>query len=350
MKPSPLLVRQLPGLEKLVQDEENSEALGIDFAPELPPRRRKAREETPELHKAIAAERDNLLDAGRRALDKIENDGFDADLLPDEHDGAEAIVLLQGRPAILVQEGRFFPPPANWSVLEGARAAIEDNLKRVGRIEVTGHPEFEWLGTGFLVAPDVIMTNRHVAKEFCERARSRWSFGAGMTAHIDYVEEFGAVEGSEYEFTKVIGVHDTIDMALFKVELKSTTGAAAPAPLAIASKPPATADGHQVYTVGYPAWDGRRNDPGWMRKIFSDIFDVKRLQPGEIMRLLDGAPQFLHDCSTLGGNSGSAVFDLETHQVIGLHFQGRYLEGNWAVALWQIMGDPLIKKAKLNFV
>jgi V8-like Glu-specific endopeptidase len=57
-----------------------------------------------------------------------------------------------------------------------------------------------------------------------------------------------------------------------------------------------------------------------------------------------------HDSSTLGGNSGSCVVDLETHQVIGLHFRGKYLESNTAVVLSKLINDPLVKKAKLPFV
>ena len=38
-----------------------------------------------------------------------------------------------------------------------------------------------------------------------------------------------------------------------------------------------------------------------------------------------------HDSSTLGGNSGSALIDVATGRVVGLHFAGRYLEANYAV-------------------
>jgi hypothetical protein len=107
--------------------------------------------------------------------------------------------------------------------------------------------------------------------------------------------------------------------------------------------------GRQVYAVGYPAWDGRRNDPEHMQRIFTNVFNVKRLQPGEIIESLDTQSLFTHDCSTLGGNSGSCVVDLESHQVIGLHFGGRYLQANYAVALWNLVEDPLLLKAKVQF-
>ena len=42
--------------------------------------------------------------------------------------------------------------------------------------------------------------------------------------------------------------------------------------------------------------------------------------------------------------------DLETHQVIGLHFGGRFAVGNYAVPLWMLAGDPLLREGELNFV
>jgi hypothetical protein len=51
----------------------------------------------------------------------------------------------------------------------------------------------------------------------------------------------------------------------------------------------------------------------------------------------------------LGGNSGSCVVDLETNQVIGLHFAGQYMQYNEAVALWRLADDPLLGRAGVNF-
>jgi len=38
-----------------------------------------------------------------------------------------------------------------------------------------------------------------------------------------------------------------------------------------------------------------------------------------------------HNCTTLGGNSGSVVFDLNSGQALGLHFSGSFLVTNYAV-------------------
>jgi V8-like Glu-specific endopeptidase len=305
-----------------------------------------------EIDTAIHSTRERYLDAGKRAVKKIRADGEKADLGVDEKRGLEAIILLEGRPAILIQNGKFFPPPNGWEILEQMRPAIEKNFLSVGRIEVTGHPGgLDWIGTGFLVAKDVIITNRHVAKEFCRMKNAKqWELEPGMTARIDYNEELNATAPAEFAIKSVIGVHDTYDLALFKVALKSSKKANAPTPLPVASAIAKAKKGRKVYVVGYPAADSRRNDFNEMSRIFSNIYNVKRFQPGEIMKLSPTKPLFEHDCSTLGGNSGSAVIDLETNQVIGLHFQGSYLESNSAIALWKLKDDLLLKKAGVNFV
>jgi hypothetical protein len=118
----------------------------------------------------------------------------------------------------------------------------------------------------------------------------------------------------------------------------------------VAADAPASLPGRPVYVVGYPAWDGRRNEPESMRRIFMDVYNVKRLQPGAATEFTPGGLVMKHDCSTLGGNSGSPVFDLTDHRVLGLHFGGRYRLGNFAVPLWELVEDPLLARAEVNWV
>lgn len=352
MKPPDKLTRLLPNLDTLAEDLETPERI---VAQAMPPEANKdvalfaATTAIPAPNDPFGEARRQVLEHGRRAVEKLRQQD-DPDLSEEELFGLEAIVLLQGRPAILIQEGHFFPPPNEWQILEQMRGVVEKTCHSVGRIEVTGHPSLEWIGTGFLVGEDVIMTNRHVAQEFAHLGqRRKWGFEPGMAARIDFVEELGGANSLEYAITEIVGIHETFDLALLRLEPKANEGAFTPEPMTIASKAPTKGVGHKVYAVGYPAWDGRRNDPVEMVRIFSNIFNVKRLSPGEIMRIIAEQSLFRHDCSTLGGNSGSCVVDLETNQVIGLHFGGRYLVGNQAVALWQLTGDRLLKKAKVNF-
>lgn len=297
---------------------------------------------------AILQERALRIADGVEAMKKLDL-GRDDEVTPQEQTGLEAIILLTGRPAILIQEGDFMEPPPTWAGLKHIRAEIRTVIERVGRIEVAGNPNFDWLGTGFLAGRDVVVTNRHVAMEFSRSAPAGgWIFRPPMTSSIDFKAELGSGESLEFKVLEIVGIHDEHDLAVLRVE--QVSGAAAlPDPLPVSAAAPATLERRQVYVVGYPAWDGRRNDPEPMRRIFSEIYNVKRLQPGEISGELDGAFEISHDCSTLGGNSGSPVIDLQTHRVLGLHFGGRFMQKNRAVPLWRLQNDPLVKQARLNF-
>jgi flavodoxin len=321
-----------------------------------------AESEMPESHVEGAGPREQLdsvtreiratvLTDGARGLEKVARDP-EADLTPDEQIGVEAIVVVEGRPALFVEGGDFTADlPEEWSVLGGARAAVRESLARVGRIEVEGHPDLDWVGTAFLVAPDTVMTNRHVAREFSRRDGDTWTFMRGRSAGWDILEERGRPDQMQFTVTELIGVHDAddVDLALLRVE-SPDGGPSLPAPLQLAGTAPGDVVGRRVYVVGYPAWDGRRNEPDDMRRIFADIYNVKRLQPGTVTVSGDPDKLLRHDCSTLGGNSGSPVIDLETHQVLGLHFGGRYRVGNHAVPMWRLADDDLVRPAQLNFV
>ncbi|UYB44158.1 serine protease [Streptomyces sp. Je 1-4] len=295
-------------------------------------------------------ERTRVLSAGVSGLEKLAEGRAD-EIDDDESFGMEAIVLLEGRPAILVQNHDFAPQQGDWAVLDGHRAAIRASLSRVGRVELSGHLSLDWLGTAFLVGPDVVMTNRHVAAEFARGDSTGWTFQQGIGARLDMGEEYGgeAVGGPAYDVVEVLGIHEDVDLALLRVA-PPAGGGALPAPLAVAADAPADLPGRPVYCVGYPAYDGRRNEPESMRRIFMDIYNVKRLQPGTATELVPDQNVIKHDCSTLGGNSGSPVIDLTDHRVLGLHFGGRYGFGNFAVPLWQLVDDPLLGRAEINFV
>ncbi|HEY0453973.1 serine protease [Actinophytocola sp.] len=294
-------------------------------------------ERLPAIEVASRRALEDFVGPAQNAVEKVARQGPDTHLTAEETVALEAIVLPMARPAILIQDGSFFKPPNPWTDdLERHRATIETVCRSVGRIEVDGHPAIDWVGTGWLAAPGVVMTNRHVANEFATASGAGWTFTSGMTARTDFNEELSAGVPRELKLTEIIGIHAELDLALLACD--SGDGVA---PLPISAAP--TGTGAKVYVVGYPAADSRRNDPDEMQRIFAGIYNVKRLQPGAV-RSLDGR-QFVHDCSTLGGNSGSCVVDLETAQVVGLHFGGRYLKGNYAVALWELADDPLLTSA-----
>ncbi|MFD7571416.1 hypothetical protein ACFV6U_12975 [Streptomyces sp. NPDC059810] len=143
-----------------------------------------------EISRFAREERARVLEAGVSGLEKLATHRED-ELDGDESFGVEAIVLMEGRPAILVQRQDFAPQHDEWAVLDGQRPAIRESLTRVGRVEVSGHPRLDWIGTAFLVGPRAVMTNRHVAVEFARSADGdgRWTFLHGKTARLDPAED-----------------------------------------------------------------------------------------------------------------------------------------------------------------
>jgi hypothetical protein len=316
---------------------------------------------------AVRDERKRLLEAGAQAIDALESQGPDAQLSPQQQSGLEAIVLVVARPAMLMHEGQFGEAPPPWSdILEPFRPGIETTSPRIGRIEVNGLPQVPYGGTGFLVAEDVVMTNCHVAMLFAQTAGdAQWSMKPGVGSSIAFLDEPDVRKPTDplpgFDVRDVIGIHDRLDLALLRVEPQADGGDLGE-PLTVMSADPGPLEGRRIYVLGYPAPDWR-NDQAVQAAIFGDRYYVKRLQPGTIMATpaaasvrfspcssgADPADIVFHDASTLGGNSGSAVIDLDTNQVIGLHFAGSYLEYNQAVALWKLREDPLLAGAGVNF-
>jgi V8-like Glu-specific endopeptidase len=303
----------------------------------------------PDLSGLDPARRDEVLRNGTIGLSKLAEDRPD-ELTEAEVTGLEAIIALEGRPALFIQGGDFFGVPPLWHALNSHRDPIRSSIARVGRVDLAGHDGTDWVGTGFLAGPDAIITNRHVAEVMAASGPDGWRFRPGLSASLDFNHEQGAVEPQSFALTGIVGVHDQCDLAVLAIAPTGGADQGLPGPLAVATAAPGIVTDRPVYVIGYPGWDGTRNDAAEMRRIFSGVYEVKRLQPGLITSRPDGARSFTHDCSTLGGNSGSPVIDLETHQVVGLHFSGGYLAANNAIPLWLLADDELLRAAGVNFV
>jgi hypothetical protein len=316
---------------------------------------------------ALSAERKRLLEVGASALDTLRTEGPDAVLSAEAQLGIEAIVSV-ARPALLMQEGGFGDPPPPWDDILGPfRERIKASSESVGRIGVRGLPQVPYAGTGFMVAKDAVMTNCHVAMVFAQSgSEGDWSLRTGLEPNLDFLEDPDAqrtdpTSHTDVRIEGVIGIHPRLDLALLQVA-PPDGGNGTAKPLTVMSQDPGPLAGRNLYVLGYPAPD-RRNNPMVQRSIFGDQYFVKRLQPGAAMAPPPGAiirvepcsvdtepgDVVFHDASTLGGNSGSCVVDLDTGQVIGLHFGGQYMHYNVAVALWRLVDDPLLARARVNF-
>src|SRR5262247_2347880 len=69
---------------------------------------------------------------------------------------------------------------------------IRDNVTKLVFIDLIG-AQLDWVGTGWLVAENIIVTNRHVAREFAERKGDGFAFKTGlreqMSADVDFLQE-----------------------------------------------------------------------------------------------------------------------------------------------------------------
>jgi len=290
-----------------------------------------------------------LLEAGATALEKVTRGGI-PDLSLEEVVGLECVLLLYGRPALLVQDGRLASVPPFWNLLEDQREDIEMAQRGVGRIELLGHPEYDWAGTGFLVNETTLMTTRQIAELFTEERSGHWQFRPGITAWMDYRSQYRFVSSAGYRVRSVIGCHPQYNLALLEVEPPQINGSS-PVPLALAAEAPPHLEGRPVYMVGYPVRDSRRNEPEIICRIFRDVYNAKRLQPG----MLRGCLQFRevqllqHDCGPLGQSAGSCILDLETHRVLGVQLCSRYLESATAIPAWVLRDDPFLRQAGVTF-
>jgi hypothetical protein len=280
---------------------------------------------------------------------------------PDARLGFETIVQRVGRPVLEIAQDDYIvegPEAAIWeSRLSNAtvRTALRRVIPSVGRIEVDNHPDFTWVGTGWLIADDVVVTNRHVASEFAKRngesSGPAFVFKRGwpdrnvyMTSRIDFRRELRNETPRAFAVRDILHIEDDdgFDFAFLKVERSSASDKLAP-PL-IASKDKASAQQY-VATVGYPAADSRVPEADLMNRLFGDKYNVKRLAPGQVMDV--SGDIVLHDCTTLGGNSGSPILDLASGQVVGLHFSGVFARENRGVPINYVF-DRLNKLGRLR--
>ncbi|MGR9202826.1 DNA/RNA non-specific endonuclease [Rhizobium leguminosarum] len=273
---------------------------------------------------------------------------------PEEISGIEAIILPDLRPVIDISGGTFESNHRLWTKLStdtAIKARIEAALLSIGRIELPGFGAIPYGGTGFVVGDGLLMTNRHVAEIFARGlGDQQLSFIPGRKAGIDFLRERDNVAGRIFRITNVRMIHPYWDVAILEVE--GLDAAHRPLPLSLADARDLA--GTEVVVIGYPAFDSR-NPADVQDDLFSGRYGVKRLQPG----LLQGGfstesfgkvvPAASHDCSTLGGNSGSETMSIETGEIVALHFAGRYLERNYAVPTAALARDQRVIDAGVIF-
>jgi len=292
-----------------------------------------------EVHNAIKNQRIPAAMIPEPAAEQLDKGGELESLVPVH--ALEAIVKRIGRPPLLVRNDlvELEPLPDFPQGTDALIKKVEPSVKSVGRVEFVNH-SMAWGGTGWVIAEDgatrVVATNRHVAKLVAAQAADSRGFflrspasGLLYGAEIDFKEEVNSDPGDArpFEVTEIVYLADDAspDVALLRIV---GDGLPPALPLADSEAP----EGARVALIGYPAYDPR-NDIDDQARYFRDLFEVKRLAPGFVMQELRGRKALTHDCTSLGGNSGSPLISLEDGKVIGLHFSGLYGVANSAVGV-----------------
>ena len=234
------------------------------------------------------------------------------------------------RPAFIVQDRDFkMPVDHPWQpLLEMYKTNITNAVRSVGIFEIVRNKKKYPSGTGWLLTEDLVVTNQHVTEVFCEKVGGKFRIKKGFEKiTIDFNEEFNRIHDYEFKITEIVHVEEddtslydhTPDLAILRVERINSKGEKLPPPLKLYDKP--LEINQPIAIIGFPSADYKL--PLKRKRIFNNIYDVKRLQPGlikKIKMLYDF--DFQHDCATLTGNSGSPVIDIATGKVVGTHFAG----------------------------
>jgi len=285
-----------------------------------------------------------------RSLEKLSEN---AELTSEEQVALEAIVLPRLRPVVTICNGTYSTPPPPWEQLGewAIRRKLEACIPSVGRINVGQHTQSTCGGTGFLVGANLLMTNRNVAEIFADGlGTENVMFRNEQIATVDFDDENAPNIKSPVTVTRVVMIHPYWDMALLQVEGLSPQQI----PLTLSAVAPEGLEDRDIALISHPAQDPR-SDLQLQDRIFSGVYHAMRLQPGKlkVRRKIESygrtVDALTHDTSTVGLHSGAPVIDLSSGHVVGLQFATQYLDANYAVPMYDLVRDPRVVDAGVNF-
>ena len=307
---------------------------------------------------------DLLATAGKEGLDLLNEAGAEANLTDLHLAGLEAVIRSDGtRPVAFVREDFIDTQQPS---LQGSEwlfelGAVESNIrhlcKATGRVDDPTQRSLGYQGTAFLVGDGLVMTNRHVLRAITKEGDAdRGELKANIT--IDFGRELGPPTTDRRFAVREIVYRgrggaagweqpnrlnfDGLDIAVLAIDTQAGSGAGMlppPLPIQRGDAVKYAVRGRKAFVVGFP---------GSTEGLAADIFDLvfsgvkafKRFAPGLILEpagegAIDRDPHnwiMTHDASTLGGNSGSPIWDLESKKsaLLGIHFAGMPDRRNWA--------------------
>ncbi|HKN41766.1 MAG TPA: hypothetical protein VJV87_02615, partial [Sphingomicrobium sp.] len=212
-----------------------------------------------------------------RLAEEVRDRGFEAAMVTEavspqaaeEMLGLESIAMRTQRPVLAIRDNVArleFIDEADSKIwgerLTKARSLLDVAIPAVGRIDLVGD-QLDWVGTGWLVAENIIVTNRHVAREFAERKGDGFDFKMGlrgqMGGDVDFLQEIDNPKKLVFKLVRPLHIEEPPgpDVAFFEIEMVSGDARLATR-VDLAATIAAT---QEVATIGYPAYDSRIPEP-----------------------------------------------------------------------------------------
>jgi serine protease Do len=196
------------------------------------------------------------------------------------------------------------------ATIEKVRASVV----AVGTFARTRTPQFQFLGTGFVVGDGtLIVTNAHVVPALLDPAKME------VLAILVAAPGNAGTEQGQWREAKEIAVDPGSDVAVLRI--------AAPALPALKIRgSDAVKEGQEVLFTGYPIGAVLGLYPATHRGMISAISPIAipqakagELDPHTIRRLASGPfPIFQLDATAYPGNSGSPIYDPDNGDVLGV--------------------------------
>jgi hypothetical protein len=258
-----------------------------------------------------------------------------------------AIILSDGaRPAIDIIKGSYEAPVGAWAHLGNPdiRQRLETAIRAVGRLDVAGHPTISWLGTAFVVGPNLLITGS--LSLVLSREGEKLTFPSGVSLWVDFGHELLPDSSLRIQVEEVVYVDPKWSIQFVRAKIPDSI-----TPLTLSTLTPDGLSGRELALIGYPAMD-MRNDEAVMERIFRGVYDIKRLMPGKAIGSHVNTQQKIdlaHDCTSMGGTGSAPVIDLSTGHVVGVQYAGIYLDANYAAPTADLANIPALSDAGLRF-
>lgn len=191
---------------------------------------------------------------------------------------------------------------------------VSGAVAKLSMIKNTPNGPKRYVCTGFLIDDSTLVTNEHCVADQQTCANTKVIFG------YEY-NRIGQIPGMEqYDCLKLRAVNVELDTAV--LELAGEPGKRWSS-LPLAAQP--VLDGERLFIIQHPA-----GEPKQISEVECAVFES--ISPGR-----QSLSDLAHLCDTLGGSSGSPVFNV-SGEVVGLHhwgrdFSGRYSQANRAVRM-----------------